>query len=48
MNIREGLIALRSGTGRHGFGFVSTESGALQSHPFSVESRFNGVADTSP
>jgi len=36
------------GTGTEGLGFVSTESGALQSHPYTVDSRFNGSAGTSP
>lgn len=31
-----------------GLGFVSTESGALQSPPCTVDSRFNGSAGTSP
>lgn len=48
------FIALRSGTAawigdaRAGFGFVSTESGALNSYPYTVDSRFNGAAGTSP
>jgi osmotically inducible protein OsmC len=48
------FVALRSGraawigSGRDGFGFVSTESEALQSHPYTVDSRFNGAAGTNP
>jgi osmotically inducible protein OsmC len=48
------IVALRSGTAvwmgdaRQGFGFVSTGSGALQSHPYTVDSRFNGSIGTSP
>ena len=54
MSVRGEFVALRSGTaawmgdGREGLGFVSTESGALQSHPYTVDSRFNGTAGTSP
>jgi osmotically inducible protein OsmC len=36
------------GDGREGLGFVSTESGALQSHPYTVDSRFSGSTGTSP
>jgi len=48
------FVTQRSGTAawigdaREGFGFVSTESSALQSHPYTVDSRFNGAAGTSP
>jgi osmotically inducible protein OsmC len=54
MSTRGDFVALRSGTaawmgnGKQGLGFVSTESGALQSHPYTVDSRFNSSAGTSP
>lgn len=54
MSAGAGVVALRSGSaawmgdGRQGFGFVSTESGALRSHPYTVDSRFNGGIGTSP
>ncbi len=49
-----GFVALRSGTavwegdGIEGGGFVSTESGALQVHPYAVGSRFKNAAGTNP
>jgi osmotically inducible protein OsmC len=50
----ESLVALRSGTatwigdGKEGAGIVSTESGALQRHPYTVKSRFMSAAGTNP
>ena len=54
MGAKGEFAALRSGKaawlgdGRHGFGFVSTGSGALQSHPYTADSRVHGTPGTSP
>lgn len=54
MSIQGELVSLRSGTmawmsgGMDGMGFVSTESGALRSHPCTFDSRFHGSIGTSP
>lgn len=47
-------VVLRSGTaawmgdGKQGVGFASTESGAVQDHPYSVDSRFTHATGTNP
>lgn len=54
MGAKGEFTALRSGKaawlgeGQSGFGFVSTGSGALQSHPYSYDSRVNSASGTSP
>ena len=48
MKIRRHGSAVWSGGIRDGKGELSTESGALQSHPYGFSSRFEGQAGTNP
>jgi osmotically inducible protein OsmC len=48
MKIQKNGSAQWTGGLKDGQGHVSTESGALQSHPYGFKNRFEGVAGTNP